>query len=965
MSETSNLVGTADLCKLDGTSGIIPAFSTPCKPEPEIYYGLFLPDPSEMPVDQNIEQVYTDKASCLAVMKKYRGSRFKSFSTFEEALQFAEDGPLINLSQSVCGSDEGQCSNLNVEKPSPYRGPKAQDLVKFRKAIERDDMVYFEQCINENPRYLVSSGDTPAILQEGSRYNALHIACRTDRPVFASKVLATISGAQFFQRLYPDDTLESSERRSRYLLDSYLNTPDKGLNETPLHFASKHGSLQCVRVLTSYPDCSKTRRNKYGQLPIDIVCTRSKENSQKLANDIRNLLGDHYYVPLLRGDENCLPPRIGEPWSPVQDLPGLVTEEQQLLACLSPSSSDSPLSPITPTLKVRGFAGPMSPTQAEVFHRRWKDIGILSPTRSVKPRSPSLRFTDQEKGLEKIGRELASSSGCNWNEYWDFLGEFANFSTDKGLGKLERHLKQKYQKLMAEQHNLNTEALQKKLQDVENSNHALDDTDGKNGSRDLDETNISKASQSTMSELCQELEALRLNASLSPQLDSSFKPGISASSKFLQCWKEREGSKRNRNENCAPEKILDPSEEYLSYIYKSIDVAAYRIAEILGDLCRELESSAITNLSVNKAVRTKLKPEILCLRKVLSKCITPDVTLEVDFGFIHILLAFKSTEYVKSNMLPADICVLAETLKIVISNLSFVGVSSSDDDDERLDLGNEERRSDVQHVSCVLRALEKAVTLAYNNCSSNAMFEKNETNLRVHLMQLGDCTCCWDADSKDYQNRLYASTPTTDQKYNKAQSFIHQTLFSNKLRNSDTKIISSSTKVPETIVKQLTYDEDGENVIVASLSVGDGVMCKLEAFEKNRPLQDDNEDNESFATAVSSLVDDLITPDEGLKVFINGAEASKVDADVMASMEGILLDDAKYPHVSQWLHLVQSHSAAQRNSWTTPHHVRGSLQITPAARLFSTCSPTNHHRLWIPSSASRALFRDMTRSPPS
>ena len=44
------------------------------------------------------------------------------------------------------------------------------------------------QCIEENPRYLVSSGDTPSVLQEGFRYNSLHVACRNNQPAFVEKV---------------------------------------------------------------------------------------------------------------------------------------------------------------------------------------------------------------------------------------------------------------------------------------------------------------------------------------------------------------------------------------------------------------------------------------------------------------------------------------------------------------------------------------------------------------------------------------------------------------------------------------------------------------------------------------------------------------------------------------------------------------------------------------------------------
>jgi hypothetical protein len=54
------------------------------------------------------------------------------------------------------------------EKPSPFKGPKAQDLVRLRKMIECGDIDTFTRTIWDNPRYLVSSGDTPAILQVGS-----------------------------------------------------------------------------------------------------------------------------------------------------------------------------------------------------------------------------------------------------------------------------------------------------------------------------------------------------------------------------------------------------------------------------------------------------------------------------------------------------------------------------------------------------------------------------------------------------------------------------------------------------------------------------------------------------------------------------------------------------------------------------------------------------------------------------
>lgn len=44
-------------------------------------------------------------------------------------------------------------------------------------------------------------------------------------------------------------------------------------------------------------------------------------------------------------------------------------------------------------------------------------------------------------------RELAADKGISWNEYWEFLGDFANFRTEQGLQKLEVFLKEKYKKV--------------------------------------------------------------------------------------------------------------------------------------------------------------------------------------------------------------------------------------------------------------------------------------------------------------------------------------------------------------------------------------------------------------------------------------------------------------------------------------------------------------------------------------
>jgi ankyrin repeat protein len=78
-----------------------------------------------------------------------------------------------------------------------------------------------------------------------------------------------VGNVAFIQLLYGDDDA-SCEDRARILVDLYLNTPEKGLNETPLHFAVKYGLLSVVDVLVSYPQCDREARNKFGQAPRDV-----------------------------------------------------------------------------------------------------------------------------------------------------------------------------------------------------------------------------------------------------------------------------------------------------------------------------------------------------------------------------------------------------------------------------------------------------------------------------------------------------------------------------------------------------------------------------------------------------------------------------------------------------------------------------------------------------------------------
>lgn len=112
--------------------------------------------------------VFFDKLEALKEVKKYKKARFKVFQFYHEALEFALHGsefPNNNSTLEINTSKNNEATPSVGEKPSQFRGPKSQDLVKLRKAIENGDVHFVKTTVWENPRYLISSGDTPAILQ--------------------------------------------------------------------------------------------------------------------------------------------------------------------------------------------------------------------------------------------------------------------------------------------------------------------------------------------------------------------------------------------------------------------------------------------------------------------------------------------------------------------------------------------------------------------------------------------------------------------------------------------------------------------------------------------------------------------------------------------------------------------------------------------------------------------------------
>lgn len=275
---------------------------------------------------------------------------------------------------------------------SNFPSIKTQDLVIFRKEIERNNLSRVYELINTNPRYLVSSGDTPSILKEGPRYNALHIAAISKHDKIVKLILQTIEQTKFIELLHGINNHPNTTEMTHFLLESYLNTPDKSRHETPLHFAAKFGAADVVKVLISYPSC-QMKPNVEGMLPKDIVCSRMPEGPTKsdVKREIEEALEEKFFVPVFRSLDNSTQPIIGEPFT-TSNMPNLKTD------------------PKSPSLEIKAYAGPMSMDQAQTFRRRWKTPPRLTPTTVPGNLNLNLSFSPKSPRTSRQNSEVISST---------------------------------------------------------------------------------------------------------------------------------------------------------------------------------------------------------------------------------------------------------------------------------------------------------------------------------------------------------------------------------------------------------------------------------------------------------------------------------------------------------------------------------------------------------------------------
>lgn len=383
---------------------------------------------------------------------KEKSPRFKHFSTYEEAVRFSHDG----------GGDEssfnaGDHGNSNDERPTtpcppptadevprPFPAPTRPQLTVLKKAIETKDIGKVLELVHENPRYLINcNGDTPTILQEGFRYNALHVAARVGHVETMKGVVELFQDetSAYVHRLYPDDRDgDTTAIRRRLLLDYYLNTPDKGCNDTPLHFAVKNGFVDAVKYLCSIEECQRTLVNKNGLTPKDLA-VESDRIPEKAKKEILRVLDDgpaDHYVPLYRARDEADAPILHRPTAGFPEI-ALESNGKDLV-----------------DYRLAAYIGPVTADVADQVYVHWAFTNDGSPpgrtpkkpsgkseSKAVMNAAAAVKRSDLHKGMERIGRQIATAGNYGWSEYWNFLRVFVDLRTETGLKQMELYFSQK------------------------------------------------------------------------------------------------------------------------------------------------------------------------------------------------------------------------------------------------------------------------------------------------------------------------------------------------------------------------------------------------------------------------------------------------------------------------------------------------------------------------------------------
>lgn len=355
-----------------------------------------------------LDLISTEKEKIIELIKKHNGSRFKSFDKFEDALKFVLKNS--NESSNENGDDENHISIPTNTIEVLYQSVDVYQLNNFKRLIEAKNLDSVQKLVEKNPRYLISNHfDSPTIIVQGARYNAIHLAIRNKFPELLNYVLETISSLDFVGKMNENISQESLIEARNHILDLYLNTPDKICFNTPLHMACKYGFLDCISILVSYvPILDTEKLNKQNKLPYELVLDKN------LRDKIYNTIYSSTFITVLKLKDN-LDKKISK------------------MTGVGKKILESNIKNMDKRIQVSAIVGPMTMEKSKTFYN------VIKSPQKCSAKQRSIRLKDPRHGLERVIYELSAQFNVPYAEYWSFIDGFSDFSSDKDLEKLENY----------------------------------------------------------------------------------------------------------------------------------------------------------------------------------------------------------------------------------------------------------------------------------------------------------------------------------------------------------------------------------------------------------------------------------------------------------------------------------------------------------------------------------------------
>lgn len=250
--------------------------------------------------------IFDDINEATKILKQNKGARMKAFKSRDLALEFINK-PSNPLNDSICSdlSASFERITLKPDETEKFSSPTPAGLAQLRKAIESGDYEKVENIIFNNPRCLVTVCDSAAYLMAGPKYNACHIAARSNKPEILALILETVSNQSFMKKLYAQESDQNIQDRVKHLVDSYLNTPDPRQGNTPLQFACKLGHYKVVKVLLTFESCDLNLKDLNGKTAEENICCQMGDSGdgtayKKIKNMFKTPLNSPYQKDQLK-----------------------------------------------------------------------------------------------------------------------------------------------------------------------------------------------------------------------------------------------------------------------------------------------------------------------------------------------------------------------------------------------------------------------------------------------------------------------------------------------------------------------------------------------------------------------------------------------------------------------------------------------------------------------------------------